>query len=328
MQIKSLWNNPATQNSYVAQENAADASPATADAFERSGHKRAGNGLSIRKLTSLAAASMACGRALAAPASLGVHQAAPLPANNLTEPFFGPYVIYNDGPVVASANVTVVHWNSDVQFQAELDAFYTDIVNSQYFGLLQEYSTPTQNITLGKFGGNVVLSESNLFVNDTDIQSALTQAVNNQVLPTNTDGNQVFMVHFPKGAVIGFGPLISCYEFISYHSSFHVNDTLVVYSVVPDQSGACSAGRVSTTSAAQLNQTTIAASHELVEAVTDPAAGTNVRLFGPPLGWLDPVDGEIADPCEGRTTNVGPWAAQQIWSVQNLACVPHTNTTN
>jgi len=48
------------------------------------------------------------------------------------------------------------------------------------------------------------------------------------------------------------------------------------------------------------------ASHELVEATTDPAAGL-ATTFAPPLAWYDRAFGEIGDICTAQ--QVRPLAA-------------------
>lgn len=47
------------------------------------------------------------------------------------------------------------------------------------------------------------------------------------------------------------------------------------------------------------------ASHELIEAVTDPAVGL-ASTFAAPLAWYDRTNGEIGDICNGQQgTTVG-----------------------
>ena len=45
--------------------------------------------------------------------------------------------------------------------------------------------------------------------------------------------------------------------------------------------------------------TTWVASHEIVEAVTDPAVGQAGKDLAAPLAWYDPDSGELSDACAG-----------------------------
>ena len=68
----------------------------------------------------------------------------------------GAHLTYYGGPVISNVRVHDVFWGAGVQFQSQLDAFFTAITNSPYFDWLDEYATPTQHIGRGSFGGSLV----------------------------------------------------------------------------------------------------------------------------------------------------------------------------
>lgn len=85
-------------------------------------------------------------------------------------------------------------------------------------------------------------------------------------------------------------------------------------------SGGCQAGCGTGT---VTQNTDSVASHELIEAVTDPAVGL-ATVFGPPLGWYDQPDNqEIGDLCNAPQGTCGGFSVQKEWSNRNGACVDH-----
>ena len=110
-------------------------------------------------------------------------------------------------------------------------------------------------------------------------------------------------------------------QFCAYHGTFVRNGVNVNYGVIPDigQSG-CNGGCGGST---VTNNTDSVASHELVEATTDPAVGLATTCV-PPLAWYGQVDnGEIGDLCNGQeaANACGTFTVQKEWSNSAHACV-------
>src|SRR5262249_1952098 len=102
-------------------------------------------------------------------------------------------------------------------------------------------------------------------------------------LPKN-DGNSLYMVYFPPGISISMGGSSSCQAFCAYHSTLQRSDgSYVFYGVLPDLGGACAGG---CGSGSLFQSNTQVSSHEMIEAVTDPAVGVNT------LSWYDDTNGE------------------------------------
>jgi hypothetical protein len=92
-------------------------------------------------------------------------------------------------------------------------------------------------------------------------------------------------------------------QFCAYHGTYVRNGVNVNYGVIPDQGGGCAGG--CGRNAQRVNNMDSVASHELVEAVTDPAVGL-ATTFAAPLAWYDRTNGEIGDICNGQQgTTVG-----------------------
>ena len=62
--------------------------------------------------------------------------------------------------------------------------------------------------------------------------------------------------------------------------------------------------------------------HSRVEATTDPAVGL-ATVFGPPLAWYDPNNGEIGDICNAIQGTSAGFVVQKEWSNAANACVDH-----
>jgi hypothetical protein len=125
---------------------------------------------------------------------------------------------------------------------------------------------------------------------------------------------------------IKLGTSTSCVQFCAYHSTFQVRNSAgtiinVNYGVVPDiGSPGCNGGCGGNT---VVNNTDSVASHELVEAATDPAVGL-ATVFGPPLGWYDQGNNEeIGDLCNGIQGTSAGFVVQKEWSNAANACVDH-----
>ena len=137
--------------------------------------------------------------------------------------------------------------------------------------------------------------------------------------------HHLYMMFFPKGKRISQGGSGSCVAggFCAYHSTFRRNGQYVFYGVFPDMSAGSGCDSGCGNGSAFGNQTSVA-SHELIEAVTDPAVGV-ATVFGPPLGWYDGNNGEIGDICNAQQGSIVlsalTYTVQKEWSNQKAACI-------
>lgn len=110
----------------------------------------------------------------------------------------------------------------------------------------------------------------------------------------------------------------------------------ILYIVLPDTQSAAflaGCGSPSATTAFAIAQSV--ASHELVETITDPDVGL-ASSYAPPLGWYDPVNGEIADICvstltDPNATETGTddvtYVVQKEWSNDSGKCIVDEGST-
>jgi len=120
------------------------------------------------------------------------------------------------------------------------------------------------------------------------------------------------MIHYPKQV----GVPGMCTDFCAYHGSFTMpgSSTLIYTAIIPDFSPCCGYNFAATT---------IAAAHEIAEAITDPESGTQL-----PHAWKGGSKNEIGDGCEyGPAGQVfyGPdgykYQIPQLWSNVKNGCV-------
>lgn len=229
------------------------------------------------------------------------------------------------GPVLTHVTVRPVFWNSATKLQSNINAFYPAVIgsgSSLYTSLLPQYTNASGTaIGTGTSVNGIVDTKTTANVTDAAIHTELNRLFTAGSLPppdaTHTDW--YYPVHFPSGMTITAPDgSRSCVQFCAYHGTYVRNGFNVNYGVIPDigQSG-CNGGCGGST---VLNNTTSVASHELVEATTDPAVGL-ATVFGPPLGWYDQTDNqEIGDLCNGQQSTAAGFTVQTEWSNASHAC--------
>lgn len=227
---------------------------------------------------------------------------------------------WRGGPVISHVKVVAVFWGSAVPNQASLADFYTSIVDSPHLDWLSEYNTSKQTIGRGSFLGSYVDSAApaRSSLADEDIQAEIGRLIDQGKVPA-PDADTLYMVHFPAGVSISMQNNYSCQQFCAYHGTFTNQGKYVYYGVMPDFSGGCqSCGGTGD----KLKNTTIVTSHELVEAITDPAIGiANEKNDASYLAWYDDQGGEIGDVCQSESGVVAGWTVQGEYSMKEGGCV-------
>lgn len=224
---------------------------------------------------------------------------------------------YFGGPLLKNVNVHPVFWNSATKLQSNINSFYPAVVGgSPLYKMLAQY-----NIGSGTAVAGIVDTNTTASVRDSAVQSRISALITAGRLPA-PGANTYYPVHFPSGMTITAPDgSRSCVQFCAYHGTFVRNGVNVNYGIVPDigQSG-CNGGCGGST---VTNNTDSVASHELVEATTDPAVGL-ATTFGPPLGWYDQPDNqEIGDLCNAQQGSTAGFTVQKEWSNSAHACVDH-----
>ena len=228
-----------------------------------------------------------------------------------------PSLINHGGPVLGSAQVVAIYWGAswasgaNATLASQLDQFFDFILTSQYMDLLSEYSTATTPIRHGQRIQSVRVTSNEpgsvtpagRQVTDVQIQQAVQGWVASGTVHA-TNANTLYFVYLPPNVVSTMqNGSQSCVQYCGYHGA--VGN--VYYAVIPYATcnGCVFPGNF-------LDTLTEVSSHELAEAITDPALNA----------WWDPsTQNEIGDICNRQTVRLGGYLIQTEWSNSQSACV-------
>jgi len=227
-----------------------------------------------------------------------------------------PQVQKGSGTIIATPKVTPIFFSTVPAdpLEAGINSFVQSYITSSNSWLtLQEYG-----IGHGTVSSAAVLSTT-APTTDTAIQSLIVTEVGNGTLPPATTSS-IYIIFTPSNVTVTRGSQTSCVDFGGYHDTVMVSGVSASYAVIPR----CAKD--------QLVDITIAASHELAEAATDPVLTAYLDLNDPYDMWQFNFAGsELADMCENITDyaveeqNVG--AVSRLWSNAAMAafknpCLP------
>ena len=253
-----------------------------------------------------------------------------------------PLVDYNGGRVLQNPKiVTVTFAGDDTNLVSRLQQFGDIITTTAWWtAVSSEYCQQPGNspcIGQGSSGGHVVVADAP-DANYTDssqggastIQDFLKQHVNgaggDAAAPDfpPPDENTLYVIYFPANVTIDLDGSGSCDSFGAYHNTTLLKDQngtplFVPYAIIP---------RCGT----KESTTTVSASHEIIEAATDPDIGENLLSFYMLNQLWAVAGGEVGDLCEGfgssgTTTTESTFVVQRSWSNKSAAaggdpCVP------
>ncbi|MFI5301745.1 MAG: hypothetical protein ACHREM_26955, partial [Polyangiales bacterium] len=255
---------------------------------------------------------------------------APIAAGTLDPP--NP-VARHDGTVLPHAVLIDINWgpNVDPATVALMPRFYSDLAHStDYLAKLSEYGAG-----LGSFYGAVTIQpyDTNTVVDYNDILRELGLQITAGKLPDPSQfpGNGLYVVHLPPNVSLALNGVIGCGSgpdsFIAYHGSgnaFASGLGSLTFIALPDFSPnssqpGCAPGSVSN----WFNGLTFAASHEVIEAITNPFHDP----YGQGTGWYSDFGNgnEIGDNCNGFLTamngrGAAQWTVTAVWSNATQSC--------
>jgi hypothetical protein len=234
-----------------------------------------------------------------------------------------PQVVNAGGPVLASPKFIAITFPNDT-LATQIADFSSKIGASAY------WTSTTSEYGVGPATSMAVQETTSPepSVSDDDIQTFLKSEIGKS-LPEPQTGD-VYALYYPEGTTVTLQGETGCNSFGGYHADFALSaGTTVTYAVLPR----CPSQFSDIT---QLDTLTGAASHEYIEAATDPMpfanpAWSNADASGG--GWAIAGGGaEVGDMCAtlgnvfSKTTDV-PYLVQRSWSNAAAAashdpCVP------
>jgi Dyp-type peroxidase family len=221
-------------------------------------------------------------------------------------------LVYHGGPLISSVEVFTIFlgaaWRTTLAATVtQLNQFFDFIVQSPLLDQLQEFGVPNFKIGRGKRTGSAVFPGALPHVmKNARVQTTLLGLIGAKKVP-QSNANTLYFVFLPPGIVSELQGELSCQRFCGFHDSINGN---VFYAVIPFANCAgCTRGFT------MFESLTRVSSHELCEAITNPAEG----------GWFtEPPDGspgeEIGDLCSEGTKDLGNFKVQTEFSNKTLSC--------
>ncbi|HXB43168.1 MAG TPA: hypothetical protein VNV85_03895 [Puia sp.] len=223
---------------------------------------------------------------------------------------------YNGGALIQNVEVYTLFWGNSWSADAamistmnNINQFFNDILVSPLLDQLSEYNVAGQyTIGYGKLVGTQVIvlgsPQPGSTIDDTTIQSTIQNWVASGALPT-PDANSLYFIYLDNQVKVTMGGGASCTDFCGYHDAINNN---LYYAVMPYPSCYGCLGGLQ-----PIDALTGTSSHELCEAITDPA---------PPSGWYDNANNmEIGDICAWTFKTVAGHNVQNEWSNAAKGCI-------
>jgi hypothetical protein len=212
-----------------------------------------------------------------------------------------PTVVSGGGPTLANPVFIPITFPDDPN-QADIVAFTSGIGSTTYWStIVSQYGVgPATSGTPVVLTAEEEPAGTGSTIDDmTGIQPWLQTQVETGALAGTNGPNTVYAIYFPSGTTITLEGAASCESFGGYHNNFTTSDTgaNITYAVVPR----CGSFMTGGGSLSGVDAITGPASHEYLEAATDPEPSTNdayISVDNNDFIWEFTLGGgEIGDMC-------------------------------
>lgn len=215
---------------------------------------------------------------------------------------------YNGGPVMAgTAQVYAIFWEPtgsfvSANYNSLILRYFGDVGNTGLYANNSQYTdstgaTPSKAVLAGSWVDTSPYSSST--IQDSDIQNEVTNAQN--VNGWTSDITHVFFVFTAQNETICSGSECSFTTFCGYHSFFGTN---TIYAAMPYVGGVQGCNTPSSPNNDDADSTINVASHEQMEAATDPLINA----------WTDASGQEIGDKCNFTFATAASDGSDVTWS--------------
>jgi hypothetical protein len=222
-----------------------------------------------------------------------------------------PQVLNNGGPTLTSPVFQAVTF-ANYDLTTYVDDFVSRVGTTSYW----QHAVGEYGVGIARAATPVHLSEGAAQnIDDTEIQTWLANelATNADLMPVASGA--VYVLFYPFASTITFQGEESCFTMGAYHNSTVVGGVNVVYAVIPE---------CATETTTEQDRTTSAASHEMIEAATDPLplSATPAYVGTDPGHLYYPMvlgGGEVGDMCSQWPASFFvpddlPYTVQRTWS--------------
>jgi hypothetical protein len=226
-----------------------------------------------------------------------------------------PQAVTSQGPVMKAPKIVGITFQGD-SLQTDVDTFVTQIAAATPYwsGATAEYGVGP----LKALGPQHMAETAPATLADSDVQQWLTTQINADAgaFP-QPDANTMYVIFYPDATTVTMGGGTLCQDFEGYHSDYALTPggQFVTYAVV----GRCPPPVMGL---AEIDEVTAEASHEIIEAATDPLPMDQpayLTVDAAHMGWALLGGGEIGDLCaafpDSFYTPTGITSlVQRVWS--------------
>jgi len=230
-----------------------------------------------------------------------------------------PQILNAGGPVMATPKIVPIYFGNDA-FQAQLTTFLGKLPKSTYWKTIaSEYGVGDVTVAPAVVATEKAPTTAQDHGDPTAVSAVKT------FLQTHLDGahpgwpaadeNAIYTVFYPATTTVKLDTAASCVQFGGYHNETTVGAKKIVYAILPRCSG-------SPDGLGDFEELTVATSHELFEAVSDPYPFSAAAFNLPDndhLVWQDFPLPELADMCSAnvdanaQSAELG-FTVQRMWS--------------
>ncbi len=204
-----------------------------------------------------------------------------------------PQVSNLQGGVLLAPKVQPIRYDTDPS-PTDMDAFLQELTTSTYWSqVTSEYQVGALTVLPTIVRPEPAPSQ----IDDTQIQM---DVVTNTTGPTPAwgpaDGSTIYLMLFPPSTSVTQQGARGCHDYDGYHAQAKISTSLVVPYAV-----GCACPGFDGPGISDVQQRTVAISHELVEAATDPFPFTRPAWAQEDINdiiWTIETGGELADMCE------------------------------
>lgn len=221
-----------------------------------------------------------------------------------------PEIPKHTGAVLASTKLVSIYWQGDGDM-ATIEQFNDAVVASDWWKTVGDgYGVgPASHVAT-----YVIPAAAPTTVTDGSARQTIADLIGAGSVPP-PDGDSLYALFLPPGTALALAGYQGCVDVGGYHSeSFVTSDggkTKFAYAVLP-RCGGFGGGF-------GLGALTVAASHEFIEAATDPFPYTSPGYFFDQGDAWSANLGEVADLCNGGTVTLGEFVVTRSWSIAAAA---------
>jgi hypothetical protein len=226
-----------------------------------------------------------------------------------------PQITMHSTPAFSAPQLVTITYDQ-FAFRDQVEQFGDFVLTSQWYGAVGKEYGVTGGVHLKKVRLPSAAPKS---ITDSAIVTLLKQLASAGTIPAPSAQNDqlVYLVYLPSTTKIddGTGAILCADAYLGYHYADALKGAgSFTYAVLPDCTG-------------NLDDLTSTASHEIIEAATDPEDGWFLDVSGTDL-WSGDNGEEVADLCEDdANVEESGWALQRSWSNQaaltgGSPCVP------